>query len=73
MPDWKAELAERLSSLRIAPERESEIIDELAQHLEQRYNELRLGGASPEEAEPQTRAELSEHDALATELRRIIR
>ena len=29
MPDWKAELAERLSNLRIAPERESAIIDEL--------------------------------------------
>jgi predicted permease len=71
--DWKAELAERLSNLRIAPERESEIIDELAQHLEERYNELLLGGASPEEAERQTRAELSAHDALATELRDIER
>jgi len=73
MPDWKAELAERLSNLRIAAERESEIIDELAQHLEQRYKELRLAGASPEEAERRTRAELSEHDALATELRYIER
>ena len=73
MPDWKAEIAERLSNLRITPERESEIIDELAQHLEQRYNELRLGGTSSEEAERQTRAELSEHNALATELRRIER
>src|ERR1041385_1983800 len=73
MPDWKAELARRLSNLRIAPERESAIIDELVQHLEERYDELRLGGASPEEAEHQTRAELSEHDALARELRDIER
>jgi hypothetical protein len=32
MADWKAELTERLNNLRIAPEREAEIIDELAQH-----------------------------------------
>ncbi len=71
MPDWKPELIEHLSSLRITPERESEIIDELAQHLEERYDELLLGGASPEEAEVQVRGELSEHDVLANELRRI--
>jgi len=73
MPDWKAELAERLSALRIAPERESEIIDELALHLEERYDELLLGGASAEEAERQARAELSEHDVLASELRKVER
>jgi len=73
MPDWKAELTERLSTLRISPERESEIIDELAQHLEKRYEELLLGGTPPDEAERLTRAELSEHDALARELRRIER
>jgi len=73
MPDWKAELAERLSALRIAPERESEIIDELALHLEERYDELLLGGASAEEAERQARAELSEHDVLASELLKVER
>src|SRR5262245_39569089 len=73
MPDWKAELAERLSNLRIAPERESEIIQELAQHLEERYDELLLDGASPEQAEQQTRAELSEHDVLASKLRNLER
>ncbi len=73
MPDWKAELSERLGTLRIAPEREAEIIDELAQHLEERYDELLLSGSSPEDAERQTRAELSEHEVLARELRGIER
>src|SRR5262245_60604395 len=40
----------RLSSLRLSPTREAEIVDELSQHLEDRYRELIAGGASPEEA-----------------------
>ncbi|HYK20949.1 MAG TPA: ABC transporter permease, partial [Pyrinomonadaceae bacterium] len=71
MPDWKRELSERLSALRVAPERESEIIEELAQHLEERYEELLLKGVAPLEAERQTRAELSEHERLTQELERI--
>ena len=73
MPDWKAELTHRLNSLRIAPERESEIIDELTQHLEKRYEELLLAGMTADQAESETRAELSEYDVLARELRRIER
>jgi predicted permease len=73
MPDWKAELTERLSALRIAPEREFEIIEELAEHLEERYQELLLKGVPPVEAERQTRGELSEHEMLARELGRIER
>jgi predicted permease len=71
MPDWKRELTERLSTLRIAPERESEIIDELAQHMEERYEDLLISGTPPDEAEQQTRAELNDHDVLARELQRI--
>jgi len=55
MPDWKAELTDRLNSLRIAPERESEIIDELTQHLEKRYEELLLAGMTADQAESETR------------------
>ena len=73
MPDWKAELTKRLSALRLPPERESEIIEELAQHLEERYDALLLGGVPPVEAERQTRDELSAHEMLARELRKIER
>jgi predicted permease len=46
-----------LSSLRLSPTREAEIIDELSQHLDDRYLDLIAGGASPEEA---TRVALSD-------------
>jgi hypothetical protein len=46
MPDWKKHLRERLPPLRLAPERELEIIEELAQYLEDCYEELRAGGAT---------------------------
>jgi len=50
MPDWKHEVRTRLSSLRLPPAREAEIVDEISQHLEDRYRELITGGAPPDEA-----------------------
>jgi predicted permease len=44
------EVRARLTSLRLSPTRESEIVDELSQHLEDRYRELISGGASPDDA-----------------------
>ena len=39
MPDWKAEVHTRLASLHLSPAREAEIVDELSQHLDDRYRE----------------------------------
>ena len=52
MPDssWSELLRARLASLSLSPAREAEIIDELSQHLDERYEELRAGGASDPEA-----------------------
>jgi ABC-type antimicrobial peptide transport system permease subunit len=36
--------------VRLSPTRESDVVEELSQHLDDRYRELRAGGASPEEA-----------------------
>ncbi len=47
---WTREVRARLSSLHLSPAREIEIVDELAQHLEDHYGELITGGASPEAA-----------------------
>ena len=44
MPEWNEEIRKRLASLKLAPVREAEIIEELAQHLEDRYQELLAGG-----------------------------
>ena len=57
MPEWAAHLRPRLSSLRLSPAREHEIVEELSQHLEDRWRELVAGGASEDEA---TRLALAE-------------
>ncbi len=73
MPDWKQEIRKRLAGLRLSPTREAEIVEELAHHLEDRYTELRAGGATEVEAGHATLAELSESKLLMRELRRIER
>jgi putative ABC transport system permease protein len=50
MPDWEEEITRRLRSLRLEPAREAEIVEEVSQHLEDRYEELLAGGATDEEA-----------------------
>jgi putative ABC transport system permease protein len=57
MPDWKSHIRSRLVSLRLSPARESEIVEELAQHLEDRWQELMATGATPEDAEHTARTE----------------
>jgi putative ABC transport system permease protein len=73
MPDWKEEIKRRLSGLRLAPTREAEIIEELAQHLDDRYEQLLQGGSTKEEAYQTVLLELTESDLLAQELRRVER
>src|SRR5262249_46378737 len=61
----------RLASANLTPAREAAVVEELAQHLQDRYIELVGGGATPSEAERLARAELSHCQLLANELRRI--
>ena len=62
---WEREVRTRLSSLRLSPTRESEIVEELAQHLDDRWRELIAGGVSAEEATQLTLAEFRDGNALA--------
>ena len=73
MPDWKKEIRQRLAGLKLAPTRESEIIEELAQHLDDRYQELLADGTSGAAAERLTLAELSENELFVRELQRVER
>ncbi|HEV7890219.1 MAG TPA: ABC transporter permease [Pyrinomonadaceae bacterium] len=73
MPDWKAEVRSRLSRTGLAPEREAEIVEELAQHLEDRYEQSLASGAAEDEARRAALLELNEGDLLAHELRRVER
>src|SRR5262249_54720037 len=70
---WKREIGRRLAGLKIAPTREAEIVEELAQHLEDRYAGLLSGGATHEEAYRAALAELREGEMLEQELRRVER
>src|SRR6185436_2615454 len=72
MPDWKNEIRQRMARLRLAPARESEIVEELAQHLDDLYQELLAEGTSDIEAQRLTLAELSENE-LFRELKNVER
>src|SRR5262245_51119199 len=69
MPEWKDEIKDRLASLNLDPAREAEIVEELSQHMKDRYSWLLAGGATPEEAHRATLAELCDKDSLHQELR----
>ena len=73
MPDWKDEVRRRLSGLRLNPTRETEIVEELSQHLEDRHEQSLRGGATDDEAYRAALQELTESDLLAQGLRRVER
>jgi len=60
MPDWKEVVRTRLKTLRLQGTKESALSEELSQHLEDHYRDLRSGGTSPQEAYRQTVAELDD-------------
>ena len=63
MPDWAAEVRARLTAVRLSPVREAEIVEELSQHLEERWRELVAGGADADVA-----AQLALAEFRSTEL-----
>jgi hypothetical protein len=71
MPEWKPEILRRLTPLKLSPTREAEIADELAQHLEDRYQELLASGQNEDAAYHTSLGELIDEDFLARNLRRV--
>jgi predicted permease len=69
MPDWRLLIATRLASLSLRPERESEIVDELSQHLADRYQELRASGTAEDEAVRLAMDEIDDEGLLEREMR----
>ena len=57
MPDWREEVRRRLIGLNVSPAQEAEIVEELAQHLDDVYERRLAAGASETEAK---RAALNE-------------
>ena len=70
MPDWTNEIRRRLSSLKLEPARESEIVEELAQHLEDVYQRSLQNGAPENEAKQSALRELAGDHLLPNEMRR---
>ncbi len=73
MLEWKPEVLRRLAPLKLSPTREAEIADELAQHLEDRYQELLVTGQSEDAAFRTAIDELKGEDFLACGLRPVER
>ena len=67
MPDWRLMIRQRLAGFDIRPVDEIDIVEELAQHVEDRYAELKGSGVSEEEAVGAGLAEL-DGETLAEEL-----
>ncbi|HXA50109.1 MAG TPA: permease prefix domain 1-containing protein, partial [Candidatus Acidoferrum sp.] len=58
MPDWKNLVQKRLAALNLTAPAESDLAEELAQHLEDRYRDLTAGGIAPDDAYRQVAGEL---------------
>jgi putative ABC transport system permease protein len=71
MPDWKAEVKARLAGLSLSPARELEIIEELSQHLQDRYEQELSRGATEEEAQREALEELNASESLGRELKQL--
>jgi predicted permease len=65
MPDWSKEIRVAIASLNLDPVREAAVVEELSQHLRDRYDEMVIGGASALEAQRILLAELNDGTLVA--------
>jgi len=70
MPDWKEEVRRRLSRLNLEPAHEAEIVEELAQHLDDVYERSLKAGATEAEAKQAAIRELAGTELMQREMRR---
>src|SRR5687768_6992073 len=70
MPDWYDEIRKRLRGLKVSPVNEAEIVEELAQHLDDVYQRALATGASEAEAKQMALNELNAEYPLLNELQR---
>ena len=68
MPDWRRAVGERLAPLHLEPHQEADVVEELAQELEERHARALRDGHSPEEADVLLRREISS-SAFSAEIR----
>jgi len=71
MPDWSSELRRAIARLKMEPAREASLVEELSQHLGDRYDELRGNGVSDADACRSLREELND-SRLITDLQSVL-
>ena len=71
MPDWSKEIRAAIARLNMDPEQEASLVEELSQHLTDRYNELRGKGVENAEACALLKAELND-STLVAELKPLV-
>jgi len=64
LPDWRKAVAEHIAQARLDATSEAEVIEELARHMDDRYEELRASGVSEEGCRQSVLAELDRIDPL---------
>jgi len=69
MPDFKSEIRKSLAALNLSPTREEEIVEELSQDLQERFEEALSHGASEEEAKQVVLNELMFPESIDKELK----
>src|SRR5262245_25731420 len=70
--DWRADVRARLAAAKLQPQDEAELVEEMAQHLEQQFAEL-VSSIGAEAARAQLTAQLRDHaldEAIARRRRR---
>ncbi len=72
-PDFKTEVRRRIARLHLEPTREAAIVEEMAQHLEQRYEELTTQGLTASAARDAVLKELNENERLEKDLLQVER
>lgn len=68
MPDWRQYVRDNLPPLALGPERELEMVDEMAQHLEAVYEDALADGASEQDALKSAKAHIKDWQLLESEL-----
>src|SRR4051812_3170233 len=68
MHDWRAHVRKHLPALKVSPERENEIVAELALQLEQAYSEALSAGATEEEAIRRAQIPFRDWEGLARDI-----
>src|SRR5262245_5718614 len=68
MPDWRAYIRRQLPPLKVGPDRENEIVQELAMQLEQAYNDAIAAGATEDIALARARGQIGDWCRLSNEI-----